>query len=129
MEMVLAAARFPIRMGYADPWLHESAEDAIRGVLDATRAKNPHLADITLERLQTEGTVALRFPPGDDVPFADGRFPTPSGKVELYCAAMIAEGLDPLPMYTQPREFREMMNNERKTKNNKEQSGIIECTV
>ena len=92
-------------LGYDEPWLHESAEDAIRGVLDATRAKNPHLAGITLERLQAEGTVALHFPPGDDVPFADGRFPTPSGKVELYCAAMIAEGLDPLPTYVVPAEF------------------------
>jgi anaerobic selenocysteine-containing dehydrogenase len=93
-------------LAYTEPWLHESAEDAIRGVLDATRVKNLHLADITLERLQAEGTVALHFPPGDDVPFADGRFPTPSGKVELYCAAMIAEGLDPLPTYVAPAEFK-----------------------
>ena len=50
---LLAAA-----MGYDEPWLRESAEDAIRGVLDATRAGNPHLAGITLERLQAEGTRA-----------------------------------------------------------------------
>ncbi|MDQ2997099.1 MAG: molybdopterin-dependent oxidoreductase, partial [Chloroflexota bacterium] len=93
-------------LGYHEPWLHESAEDAIRGVLDATRANNPRLADITLERLQAEGTIALHFPPGDDIPFADGRFPTPSGKVELFCAAMIAEGLDPLPTYVEPAELR-----------------------
>jgi anaerobic selenocysteine-containing dehydrogenase len=92
-------------MGYAEPWLHESAEDAIRGVLDATSANNPYLTGITLERLQAEGHVALHFADGDDVPFADGRFPTPSGKVELLCAAMIAEGLDPLPEYAAPAEF------------------------
>ncbi len=92
-------------MGYAEPWLHESAEDAIRGVLDATRAGNPRLAGVTLERLQAEGTVALNFPPDTDLPFADGCFPTPSGKVELYCAAMIAEGIDPLPTYVMPAEF------------------------
>jgi len=92
-------------LGYTEPWLHESAEDAIRGVLDATRASNPRLAGVTLERLQAEGTVALHFPPGDDLPFADGRFPTPSGKVELFCAAMIAAGLDPLPSYALPHEF------------------------
>lgn len=101
-------------LGYDDPWLHESAEDAIRGVLDATRAKNPHLTGITLERLQAEGTIALHFPPGNDVPFADGHFPTPSGKVELYCAAMIAEGLDPLPTYAPPTEF--VGDERRKTK-------------
>jgi anaerobic selenocysteine-containing dehydrogenase len=83
-------------------------------VLDATRAGNPRLAGITLERLQTEGAVALHFPPGADIPFADGRFPTLSGKVELYCAAMIAEGLDPLPSYTPPAEF--VGDERRKTK-------------
>ena len=93
-------------LGYQEPWLHESAEEAIRGVLDATRAHNPYLEGITLERLQAEGTVALHFPPGAEVPFADGRFPTPSGKVELRCEAMAAHGLDPLPDYTPPAEFR-----------------------
>jgi anaerobic selenocysteine-containing dehydrogenase len=101
-------------MGYDEPWLHESAEDAIRGVLDATRASNPRLAGITLQRLQEEGSVPLHFNPGDEVPFADGRFPTPSGKVELYCAAMIAEGQDPLPTYAPPREF--AADERRKTK-------------
>src|SRR6266508_3090003 len=99
-------------MGYAEPLLQESAEDAIRGVLDATRAGNPRLAGVTLERLQAEGTVALNFPPDTDLPFADGCFPTPSGKVELYCAAMIAEGIDPLPTYVMPAEF---VRDERRT--------------
>jgi anaerobic selenocysteine-containing dehydrogenase len=104
-------------MGYDEPWLHESAEDAIRGVLDATRAQNPHLEGITLERLQAEGTTPLNFPPGMEVPFADGRFPTPSGKVELYCQAMRNHGLDPLPEYVPPVEFRRTTNDERRTTN------------
>ena len=37
-------------------------------------------------------------------PFADGVFPTPSGKCELYSERMKADGLDPLPTYTPPRE-------------------------
>ena len=93
-------------MGYTEPWLHESAEEAIRGVLDATRAHNPYLTGITLERLQAEGTVPLHFTPETRVPFADGRFPTPSGKVELWCEAMRAYGLDPLPDFELPHEFR-----------------------
>jgi anaerobic selenocysteine-containing dehydrogenase len=105
-------------MGYDEPWLRESAEDAIRGVLDATRPSNPLLAGITLERLQAEGTVALQFSPGANIPFADGRFPTPSGKVELLCAAMIDQGLDPLPEYAVPTEF--ATDERRKTK---DQSG------
>jgi anaerobic selenocysteine-containing dehydrogenase len=39
------------------------------------------------------------------VPFADGVFPTPSGKIELLCEAMSAHGVDPLPDYTAPSEF------------------------
>jgi anaerobic selenocysteine-containing dehydrogenase len=92
-------------MGYAEPWLRHSAEEAIAEVLEATRAQNPWLADATLERLQAQGTVPLRFDPGADVPFADLRFPTPSGKVELRCDAMIPYGLDPLPDYAPPTEF------------------------
>jgi anaerobic selenocysteine-containing dehydrogenase len=93
-------------MGYDEPWLRESAEEAIRGVLDASRARNPFLAGITLERLQAEGTVPLHFTPESEVPFADGHFPTPSGKVELYSEAMAAHGLDPLPEYVEPAPFR-----------------------
>ncbi len=92
-------------MGYTEPWLQQSAEEVIAEVLDATRAQNPFLEGITLERLQAEGTVPLYFPPGLEVPFADLHFPTPSGKVELKCEAMASLGLDPLPDYVPPAEF------------------------
>ncbi|HEV2405641.1 MAG TPA: molybdopterin oxidoreductase family protein [Ktedonobacterales bacterium] len=98
---LLAAA-----MGYEEPWLRQSAEEVIAEILVATRATNPLLASVTLDRLQQEGTVSLAFDAEHDVPFADGRFPTPSGKVELRCEALAAEGLDPLPEYTPPAEFR-----------------------
>jgi anaerobic selenocysteine-containing dehydrogenase len=98
---LLAAA-----MGYDEPWLRESAEEALRGVLDATRAGNPLLAGITLECLQAAGSLPLQFAPGAEVPFADGRFPTPSGKVELYCEVMREHGLDPLPEYVLPDELK-----------------------
>ncbi|HEX9370775.1 MAG TPA: molybdopterin-dependent oxidoreductase, partial [Roseiflexaceae bacterium] len=108
-------------LGYDVPWLRESAEQAIRGVLDATRARNPLLEGVTLERLQAEGTVPLRFSPGADVPFADGRFPTPSGKVELRCEALAAQGIDPLPEYTPPPEFR-VMSYELRVKSDQDQN-------
>ncbi len=92
-------------MGYTEPWLQESGEEAIRGVLDASRARNPFLAGITLERLQAEGTVPLHLD-GAEVPFAGGVFATPSGKVELFSRAMAAQGLDPLPDYVEPPAFR-----------------------
>jgi anaerobic selenocysteine-containing dehydrogenase len=94
-------------LGYEEPWLRASAEEVIAEVLEATRATNPLLEGITLERLRREGTVPLALPGGREahVPFADGRFPTPSGKVELRSQALAAQGLDPLPDYAPPAEF------------------------
>ncbi|HEX3270106.1 MAG TPA: molybdopterin oxidoreductase family protein [Ktedonobacterales bacterium] len=97
---LLAAA-----LGYDEPWLRQSAEEVIREVVDATRVKNPLLEGVTLERLQAESTVPLSIPPESSVPFADLRFPTPFGKVELRSEALAAQGLDPLPDYQEPAEF------------------------
>lgn len=92
-------------MGYREPWLRQEPDEVIREVLDATREVNPFVQGITLERLQAEGCVPLHFAPGAEVPFADGRFPTRSGKVELRCEAMAELGLDPLPDYRAPDEL------------------------
>jgi anaerobic selenocysteine-containing dehydrogenase len=97
---LLAAA-----MGYTEPWLRQSAEEAIAELLDASRPASPVLEGITFERLRTQGTVPLHFPPGREVPFADGQFPTPSGKLELSADAFAKAGLDPLPEFVQPAEF------------------------
>ncbi len=82
-------------LGFDEPWLHQSADEVIEEVLAATAADNPALRGITLGRLKAEGTVPLNLPSA--TPFADGRFPTPSGKVELYSQALASLGLDPLP--------------------------------
>src|SRR5215210_6101598 len=92
-------------MGYQEPWLHAEPEAVLREILDASRPKNSTLDGITLERLQAEGTVAYTFAEDDAVPFADGRFRTPSGKVELRCEAIAALGLDPVPDYQPSAEF------------------------
>lgn len=84
-------------MGFADSWLHQSADEVIEEVLAATAVTNPILAPVTLDRLKAEGAIELHFEP--DVPFADGRFPTSSGKLELYSQYMADLGLDPLPGY------------------------------
>ncbi len=81
-------------LGFTEPWLHQSADEVIDEVLTATAAHNPALRGITPGRLRAEGTVALAVP---ETPFADGHFPTPSGKVELYSETMAGMGLDPLP--------------------------------
>lgn len=90
---LLAAA-----LGFDDPWLKQDADAVIAEVLAATAAHNPALQGITPERLKTESPVPLALE--HTTPFANGHFPTPSGKVELYCQALADMGLDPLPAYT-----------------------------
>ena len=44
--------------------------------------------------------------PAPFLPFAFGNFRTPSGKAELYCEALKAQGLDPVAEFTPPSESR-----------------------
>lgn len=82
-------------LGFDEPWLHQSPDEVIADVLEATARQNPFLRGITLDRLREEGTVALNV--GDMPPFADGVFPTASGKVELVAERLTAAGAGPLP--------------------------------
>jgi anaerobic selenocysteine-containing dehydrogenase len=84
-------------MGFHEPWLHRSVDEVIEEILTATAVHNPLLAGVTLERLKREKSVPLALPAS--TPFSDGRFPTPSGKVELYSQRLADEGLDPLPAW------------------------------
>ncbi|CAN5793384.1 molybdopterin oxidoreductase family protein [soil metagenome] len=86
------------RLGF-EPDLIPDDETMIRDLLDG----GPALEGITLERLKSEGSIRLNLP-AVNLPFAEGAFPTPSGKCELFSEALEAEGLDPLPTYTPPRE-------------------------
>ena len=40
-------------------------------------------------------------------PFAEGNFPTPSGKCEFFSESLAKQGVDPLPTYIPPRESRQ----------------------
>jgi anaerobic selenocysteine-containing dehydrogenase len=82
-------------MNFLDPWLHQSPDEVIDEVLTATAADDPHFRGVTLDRLKKEGHAALNT--GSGIPFADGVFPTPSGKVELFSEALAQKGYDPLP--------------------------------
>lgn len=86
------------RMGFDEPWLRQSNDEVIAEVLAAT-SSNPRLRCVTFERLKDEGTVAYADDPENPVPFADLRFPTPSGKVEIRSERIAAAGLDPVPDY------------------------------
>ena len=73
------------RMGFTDPCFADSDEALCRQAFgDAV--------DYAL--LESQGFATLALP---DAPFADGGFPSTSGKCEFYSARLAAQGLDGLP--------------------------------
>jgi anaerobic selenocysteine-containing dehydrogenase len=88
------------RLGLDHPALRETDEEIAR---QAMRWDDPKLAGVTFEDLEEKGTVRLSVPESW-APFAEGGFPTPSGKCELVSERVAAAGLDPVPTYIPPRE-------------------------
>ncbi len=92
-------------MGFQDSCFQQSLDEIAADGFD--NPANPYLAGVTAERLKREGLVRLNVPGEPFVAYADGRFPTPSGKVEFYSERMAAAGFDPLPAYEPAIEGRE----------------------
>jgi anaerobic selenocysteine-containing dehydrogenase len=92
--------RLAARMGLDHPCLRESDVEMARRAFDWD---HPHMQGITYERLEREGSVRLAVP-DPFRPFAEGGFPTPSGKCELVSETLAARGQDPLAGYVPPRE-------------------------
>jgi anaerobic selenocysteine-containing dehydrogenase len=82
-------------MGFTEPWLHQEATEVIDELLTSSVPNMPELAGLTVATMQGRGGIKLNFTPA--VPFADGHFPTPSGKVEIYSERFAALGVDALP--------------------------------
>jgi molybdopterin guanine dinucleotide-containing S/N-oxide reductase-like protein len=98
------------RMGFADECFRQSEDEMMDLALASGHSR---LAGIDRKRLEAEGHVRLNFSNGHArdgstpfLPFAEGRFPTPSGKAELYSDALAAQGLDPVACFVPPRESR-----------------------
>jgi anaerobic selenocysteine-containing dehydrogenase len=95
------------RLGFEPDVFQVTDEELAREALWERSSNTPYaLQGITLDRLIAEGPQRLNIP-GRFTPFADGRFPTESGKCELYSRRMAQAGLDPLPGYTPPAESAE----------------------
>ncbi|MDO8135997.1 MAG: molybdopterin-dependent oxidoreductase, partial [Candidatus Brocadiales bacterium] len=83
-------------MGFKDRCFSYSTWDVIE---EALGVGHPCIEGITLDRLKEEGFVPIKVSATPYVPFCNGHFPTPSGKIEFYSRKMEAEGLDPLPAH------------------------------
>ncbi len=90
------------KMGFEAELFQVSDEELARQSLAVSRS-NGAFKNITLDQLRRDGPLRLNLPK-NYAPFAEGNFPTPSGKCELYSKRLAAQGLDPLPTYTPPHE-------------------------
>ncbi|MGH7677301.1 MAG: molybdopterin-containing oxidoreductase family protein [Gemmatimonadaceae bacterium] len=88
------------RMGWSDPMFADDDLTLIRQSLNSTSDK---FRGVTLETLMERGWVRLNVP-APYLPFAEGGFPTPSGKCEFYSERLKEMGLDPVPTYIPPYE-------------------------
>ena len=86
------------RMGFNDPCFSETDDDIAAQAFDSTNQRAIHFDWASLKKT---GWQKLNVPLA---PFAQGGFPTASGKCEFFSAKMQADGLDPLPAYIPPYE-------------------------
>jgi anaerobic selenocysteine-containing dehydrogenase len=73
------------RMGFDDPCFLDD---------DETLCRTAFGDQVDFETLLTQGFAALPLP---EAPFAEGGFPTPSGRCEFASSRLAAQGHDPLP--------------------------------
>jgi anaerobic selenocysteine-containing dehydrogenase len=77
--------RLAARLGYRDDCLYEDDQSLCRVAFGDA---------VSFEELLDQGFATLDLP---EAPFAQGGFPTPSGKCEFFSARLAAQGLDGLP--------------------------------
>ena len=86
------------RMGFSDDCFRDTDDELAAQAFDAS---HPRARQYDWSRVKDDGWMKLDMPAA---PFAQGGFPTPSGKCEFYSEQMLLAGLDPLPSYTPPYE-------------------------
>ncbi|HQR70653.1 MAG TPA: molybdopterin oxidoreductase family protein [Burkholderiaceae bacterium] len=91
--------RLAAAMGFDDPAFHET-DDELAAQAFAPRGPT---AKFNWPRLKQTGWERLDLP-AHHAPFAEGKFPTPSGRCEIWSEALIQSGVDPLPAYVPPNE-------------------------
>lgn len=92
------------RLGYDDPCFSDSDEEMARQALQSSQLPGgERMQGINLDELKAKGWQRLNVPERY-APFAEGNFPTPSGKCEFFSETLAKQGHDPLPTYIPPRE-------------------------
>ncbi len=89
-------------MGYNDPCFKQGDEEILEEFV--LSQSDPALATVTWETLLEQGFARLNLPQ-PYLPFAEGNFPTETGKCELYSARMARDGYDPLPAWVPPESW------------------------
>jgi len=113
------------RMDFDDECFRETVDSMIDRALESP---DPRMKGITRERLEKEHRIRLNLESFTNhvgtrsspvqverssiattspfLPFAEGNFPTPSGKAEFYSETLKRQGLDPVIAFTPPEESR-----------------------
>ncbi|MGC8550842.1 MAG: molybdopterin-containing oxidoreductase family protein [Acidobacteriaceae bacterium] len=105
-------AQLARRMGFEEECFRDSVDDMIRQALQEGGEQPERLQGITLGLLEKHPMQRLRGTETSEetgqawLPFAQGPFATPSGKIEFYSEAMEAQGLDAMPAFYPPKESR-----------------------
>jgi len=99
------------RMGFAEECFRDTPDDLIAQALWQGKPQPAPLEGIDAEALERAGGhIRLKFEQeaagGEFLPFAEGPFETPSGKIEFYSETLAAQGQDPLPGFVAPAESR-----------------------
>ncbi len=92
--------RLAARMGFDEACFGDSDEDICRTALQSA---SPRMRGVEWEGMKQAGWQRLNVA-GRFAPFAEGGFPTPSGKCEFYSAALEKQGFDALPFFNPPAE-------------------------
>jgi len=89
------------RMGITDACMRDDDLTIIR---QAITGGGPKMLGVTLDVLLEQGWQRLNVP-RPYLPYAEGKFLTPSGKCEFVSERLQAMGFDALPTFLPPREF------------------------
>jgi len=99
------------RMGFTEDCFRDTPDDLIAQALWEGKDQPTWQKGITSQSLdEAGGHIRLKFEAEAEgesfLPFSNGGFATPSGRVEFYSESLAAQGLDPLPSFVPPTESR-----------------------